>query len=244
MPYEAPGSRFSTVATKATVHGDPAVEHKHPGIAAKSSQAAPAVPSVANALAAQQIAIGEELVIMLLGLHEVDTDLLPGGAAAGDALYIAEADNSLLSAAEVAAILPTLVTGTVGANNAIRWTQQRGDDAVRITLVDPGAASQALSVDTDGDDIIVSLATSAGSALTSTATQVIAAIREHDVASQLVTVANSGASSGAGVVAAVPQTALAGGAAAEAGAIKFGRISSIDATLGRALVNLNLRDTF
>lgn len=33
-------------------------------------------------------------------------------------------------------------------------------------------------------------------------------------------------------------------AAGGAGLVKFGRISSIDATLGLALVNLNLRDTF
>lgn len=129
MPAEQEGVRFSCVATKAGAHGDPAVELNHPGIAAKSSQAAPAYPSAANALAAQQIAVGEEQVIMLNGAHEIRSALLPAGAAAGDALWIAVADNTLANAA------------------------------------------------------------------------------------------------GAGLV-------------------KFGRISSIDATLGRALVNLNLRDTF
>lgn len=129
MPTEGPGSRFSVVATKATAHGKCAVERHHPGVAAKSTQAAPAYPSVANALAAQQIAIGEEFVIMLTGLHEVLVADLPAGAVAGDAVFIREADNVLVNAA------------------------------------------------------------------------------------------------GAGI-------------------IKFGRISSIDATLGRALVNLNLRDTF
>lgn len=100
MPSEGAGERYSVVATKAVVHGKPAVEKKHPGIAAKSAQAAPAAVSVANATAAQQIAIGEEFVIMLTGLHDVAVADLPGGAAVGDPLYIEIADNSLANAAE------------------------------------------------------------------------------------------------------------------------------------------------
>lgn len=100
MPYEGPGERYSVVATKATEHGAPAVENRHPGIAAKSAQAAPAAVSVANALAAQQIAIGEEFVIMMTGVHEVAVADLPAGAAVGDALWIEIADNSLANAAE------------------------------------------------------------------------------------------------------------------------------------------------
>jgi hypothetical protein len=99
MPIEQPGSRYSVVATKATSHGKPAVEKNHPGIAAKSAQAAPAYPSVANALAAQQIAIGEEFVIMLTGAHEVAVADLPAGAAVGDAVFIRVADNVLVNAA-------------------------------------------------------------------------------------------------------------------------------------------------
>lgn len=99
MPIEGPGSRYSVVATKATVHGAPAVENAHPGIAAKSSQVEPMVASAANALLAQNIAIGEEMVIMLAGAHEVAVADLPAGAAAGDPLWITEADNSLADAA-------------------------------------------------------------------------------------------------------------------------------------------------
>lgn len=100
MPYEQPGQRYSAIATKATAHGRPAVEKRHPGIAAKSAQAAPAAVSVANATAAQAIAIGEEFVIMLAGSHEVAVADLPGGAAEGDPLWIEVADNSLANAAE------------------------------------------------------------------------------------------------------------------------------------------------
>lgn len=95
MPIGGPGKRYSVLATKATTHGKPAVEKNHPGIAHKSSQPAPAVPNTANALAATQIAIGEEFVIDVTGLHEVAVADLPGGAAEGDALYIRKADNVL-----------------------------------------------------------------------------------------------------------------------------------------------------
>lgn len=99
MPLEGPGRRYPATATKATVHGAPAVEVKHAGIAAKSAQVAPMAPSVANAAIAQQIPIGEQFVIMLDGTHEVATSLLPGGAAVGDALWIVIADNTLANAA-------------------------------------------------------------------------------------------------------------------------------------------------
>jgi hypothetical protein len=55
-----------------------------------------------------------------------------------------------------------------------------------------------------------SLATNAG-AITSTAAQVIAAIKANSAANGLVDVANTGASTGAGVMAAVSATALSGG---------------------------------
>lgn len=95
MPYEGEGQRYSVAATKATAHGKPVVENRHPGFAAKSAQAAPMAVSVANALLAQQIEVGEEMVIMLTGVHEVAVADLPGGAAVGDRIYITLADNVL-----------------------------------------------------------------------------------------------------------------------------------------------------
>lgn len=99
MPYEGPGKRTAVTATKACNHGDPVVEQNIPGVAAKSAQVAPMVPSVANAAIAQQIAIGEQFVLMSSGLHEVVTSKLPAGYAVGTQLWIATADNSLQSAA-------------------------------------------------------------------------------------------------------------------------------------------------
>jgi hypothetical protein len=237
MPAEGPGERYSVVATKAVAHGAPAVENRHPGIAAKSAQAQPAAVSVANALAAQQIAVGEEMVIMLTGLHDFPSSFLPVAAAVGDPLWIRTADNSLTNQAGA---LATLLTGVVASNNAIRWTS-RDARVPRVQLVDPAGASVALSVDVDGLDIIVTLATNGSSVITSTATQVMAAVNEHDAASGLVTVASEGASTGAGVVAPVAITALTVGGTA---VVKFGRISAIDSTLAMTSVNLNLRGTF
>ncbi len=108
----------------------------------------------------------------------------------------------------------TLATGVVGSNNAITWSSRKSDtpgDSIQVEMLNTGK-EKALAVDVDGDVITVTLATNGTGAgeITSTAAQVIAAIQEHDTASQLVTVANTGASSGAGVVTAVAKTNLAG----------------------------------
>lgn len=101
MPGEGPGRRYAAIATKAVSHGMPAVELGHGGIAAKSQQSAPMAPSVANAALAVEIAVGEEFVIMMSGLHEyVPSSVLPGGAAAGNPLYIKAADNTIHLAAD------------------------------------------------------------------------------------------------------------------------------------------------
>jgi len=104
--------------------------------------------------------------------------------------------------------------GVVANNNAITFTaKEAGADGngIRVGLIDPAGNDQALAVDVDGGDIIVSLATGSGGAITSTAADVIAAIAEHDEASQKIAAANNGASSGAGVATASALTALAGG---------------------------------
>lgn len=119
-----------------------------------------------------------------------------------------------------AAVAAHVDTGLVGENNGITWTAKdagEGGNAISVTLVDPPGNGVALSVDVDGGEIVVTLATDGASAITSTAAQVIAAIAEHDVASQLVTATNKGASNGTGVVKAVAKTSLAGGEGATDG---------------------------
>jgi hypothetical protein len=120
-----------------------------------------------------------------------------------------------------------LETGKVADNNAITWTaRDAGDDGndLAVELLNTGKG-KTLAVDVDGDTISVTLATNEVGAgeITSTATLVIAAIAEHDTASQLVKAANTGASSGAGVVAAVAKTSLAGGSDTEGTAAVVGK---------------------
>lgn len=115
------------------------------------------------------------------------------------------------SQAEVKA---TLLTGVVGSNNALTWTSKLtgilGND-ISVKLVNPGINSASLSVSVDGTDIVVSLATNGSDAITTTATQLKTAIEANAAANALVGLANTGASTGAGVVAAVRRTQLSGG---------------------------------
>lgn len=93
-----PGRRVVRVFTKETLHGDPAVEQHAAGIAKKTLQMPGGVPTAANALANQTILEDEEAAIFIDGILPVREDLLPGGAAVGDALYITIADNVLVLA--------------------------------------------------------------------------------------------------------------------------------------------------
>lgn len=102
----------------------------------------------------------------------------------------------------------TLATGTAAVNRVTFTSRKRGADGndLTITFVDPGGTTASLSIDVDGNDIIVNLARAA-SAISSVPADIVAAILEHDAASQLVT----GVASGSSVVAAVAKTNLAGG---------------------------------
>lgn len=114
----------------------------------------------------------------------------------------------------LAEIKSKLLIGVIGTNNAITFTSKLAGvagDAIRVALVDPGANNAALGVVVAGNAITVNLATSAGGAITTTATQLIAAIAGNAAANALVGAANTGASTGAGVVTALPATALTGG---------------------------------
>lgn len=155
--------------------------------------------------------------------------------AAITALALVTSDSVGRAVAATAAAAASLATGVVGSNNAITWTSTTAGAAGnsrRVQLRDPAGNSQALSVDVDGNDIIVSLATNGGGAITSTAAQVIAAVLEDNTSSQMVTPANTGASTGAGVVAAVALTALAGGTDATSDGHVNGRALTAAAAAG------------
>lgn len=114
----------------------------------------------------------------------------------------------------VAEVKSSLATGVVASNNALTWTSKlvgvKGDD-ISILLRDPSANSAALSISVSGKAITVNLATSAGGAITTTASALKTAIEANAAANDLVGLANTGASTGASAVAAVAATFLAGG---------------------------------
>ena len=113
----------------------------------------------------------------------------------------------------VVGTLGTLETGLVASDNALTWTERVPGSAPSVVLVDPAGNNGALAVGVVGKVITVTLATDGSSDPTSTAAQVIAEILDTPAAAALVSVAHTGASDGTGVVAAVSQTALAGGVA-------------------------------
>jgi hypothetical protein len=147
----------------------------------------------------------------LHGVEVVTIDAGPRPVATVNSAIIGLIGTAPNSQAEVKA---SLTSGTVGANNGTTYTSKltgaQGNKS-SIALVDPKANSQALSVAVNGLDITVKLATSAGGAITTTATQLMAAIAANTAANALVGTASTGASSGAGVVAALSKTYLSGG---------------------------------
>lgn len=111
------------------------------------------------------------------------------------------------------AVAASVEIGT--GNSKIKFTANEAGAAgndLSVTIVDPAGNNASLSIDVDGDDITVNLATDGASNPTSTVAQVIAAVLEHDTASQLVTASNGTGSDGTGVMAAASETPLTGGA--------------------------------
>lgn len=127
---------------------------------------------------------------------------------------MSDAQGRAVPATGTGAAAASTSTGVVASNNAITYTAKEAGEAgtgISVSQVNPGTVNAALAVSVNGEQITVSLATDGGGAITSTASQVIAAVAANGPASALVAAANQGASTGAGVVPAVAQTALVGG---------------------------------
>jgi phage tail sheath protein FI len=108
----------------------------------------------------------------------------------------------------------TLQTGVVANNNALTVTSKLAGElgnSSSLRLVNPGTNSATLSVSVSGRDVTVNLATNASGVITTTAAQVKTAIESNASAHALLLVANTGASTGAGVVTALRRAALTGG---------------------------------
>jgi hypothetical protein len=114
-------------------------------------------------------------------------------------------------APQVAATLTTALTGT---NNDLVFTAKRGganSNQITVRYVNPGVNNASLSVQSDGRDIVVNLATSGAGAITTTSAQIITAVQQNSTANDLVSVANAATNDGTGVVTALAKTNLTGG---------------------------------
>jgi hypothetical protein len=119
-----------------------------------------------------------------------------------------------LSAVATAA---TLTTALTGANNDLVFTAAVTGLAGReitITYTDPAAPGVSESVAVSGRRITFTLSTDGSSVITSTGDSLKATLLASAEASALVTAADAGANDGTGVVTALAETALSGGAGA------------------------------
>jgi len=138
-----------------------------------------------------------------------------GPGSSGATAVTAMAKTALAGGADMDAAHATLATALAGNDNDIVWRAVVGGAAgndITIEYVDPAGVDQLLTVTVLGTAITISLATGGGGAITSTANDIIAEVAATPAAAALVTGANHGADTGAGVVTAMAATALAGGA--------------------------------
>lgn len=130
-----------------------------------------------------------------------------------------------------------LETAMTGDNNDIKLTAKddgTGGAAISLTLVDPAANSKDLAVSVVGKGISVSLATGAAGAITTTASELIAAINADEAAAALVTASLKGTDTGAGVVTALAKTSLANGGLTGPTVIDGVLLNDVDVTSGSA----------
>lgn len=108
----------------------------------------------------------------------------------------------------------TYQSGVVASNNALSFESKLSGVAgneIAIRFRNPGTASAALAVSVSNKVITVSLKTGSGSAIESTAAEIITAIEANAEANALISVDSTGASTGAGVVTAFNTVFLSGG---------------------------------
>lgn len=111
--------------------------------------------------------------------------------------------------------IAALTTALGSTNRDLTFTAKprgRDGDLISVKYTDPSANSQALAVTVNGYEINVSLATGSTGTITSTAALIKAAIEASPKANALVAVTYPTGNDGSGVVVAMAQTFLSGGA--------------------------------
>lgn len=167
------------------------------------------------------------------GLKIVPKGTIVGGVNAS----VLQDSAQLVAKKNTGAVAASATLDPAGNNNNIVITAKTaGTDgnSIKVQLKDPAGNDKALAVLLEGDTIVVSLATGAAGAITSTATEIIAAINKDLDAKQLIIAANATGNDGTGVMTAIAATPLTGGVAA-AGAAAEGVLSNdVDVTYGTA----------
>jgi len=164
-----------------------------------------AVHTVANGVAQLRIALENQLFgkgiddayaaddrvpYMIARSGDEFNGLIAEGQNVAISYKLISAGNGLFQKASPTETKASIVTGTSGAKNGITYTSVLygyEGNGIEIKLVDPSGANQALAVSVTGKVITVSLATGSGSAISSTAALVVAALIASASASALVT---------------------------------------------------------
>lgn len=158
-------------------------------------------------------AIGDTVMFHQYESGDMVNGILKSGEAvsAGDGLV--SSGDGYLRAVD-GSVAAHLDTGTGGGNNGLTFTAVNegvSGNNIAVTMINPDAISQPLTIAVEGSVIKIYLETSDAGALTSTAAEVLSAVNADDIAKLMVLVTATSPSNGTAACAAVAVTQLAGG---------------------------------
>lgn len=151
-----------------------------------------------------------------VSLNEDNQKIVSAGTIVGGGGFIGKPVSNVHAGCTAA----SLTTAFTEPNSNLVFTAcENGTDgnAIKIALVAPTTADQALNINVVGKVITVNLATDNTKAITTIANEVIEAIKETNAAKALVYAKPIQGSDGSGKVAALAETALSGGQLGSAG---------------------------
>lgn len=171
--------------------------------------------------------------------------IVPAGTVVGGKTKSAlENEDEIIQEKNTQAVAASIILDSTNANSDILVTAINAGtvgNSIKVELKDPSGINQALSVSVVGNAIVVSLATDGAGVITSTATDVIAAINAHLVAKDLVVAANADSNDGTGVVEAIVATALANGTNGTGVDAEGVLLCDVDVTYGSAPGSMVIR---
>lgn len=139
-----------------------------------------------------QTRLGRYIGVRRLGIASA---VAAGAIARGARVAVADSQGRVVEAAN-----PVFTGGSTGANNAIRieWLHRETFCAALTIDLDASASDQSFDWSFTNGSLRILLATDAGGAVAQTAAQLIAAVAGDETLSKLISVTNTGGSTGAG----------------------------------------------